>query len=339
LFLSEYLWVDSKEQKSVLKVLQLILLPKSISGEASTMLSSVKNLVAKPLEHALRTCQKRDPSNQDIEPLLRALTDSLRLSRRTSGAEHNELEQWCAAQGSGLASTIKQAVRALVSWSMNPATNMMPTAYSHRQIMAGVRMLGAKRVLYLILECVQQMSENGSANIVYDVATALVCAPDVTTQAATLEANGNVASGVQRLLTLREVLKMEAEDCKKIQKEDANMAEMIVRLHRRVEAQMVVPPQAVLPGADIPIDLDGEAAMAAAAAAAGAGMAGDAMGVDGMGLGMGLGGADLNLGGPSNGGMDVTGDGSDLFGGLDDADMGVGEMSAGDLEMFDNWGM
>jgi mediator of RNA polymerase II transcription subunit 5 len=340
LFLSEYLWVDSKEQKSVLKVLQLILLPKSISGEASTMLTAVKNLVAKPLEHALKTCQKREPSCQDIEPLLRALTDSLRLSRRTSGAEHNELEQWCAAQGSGLASTIKRAVRALVSWSMNPATNMMPTMYSHRQIMAGVRILGAKRVLYLMLECVQQSSEAGSANIVYDVVTALVCAPDVTTQAANHEAGGNVSSGAQRLLTLREVLRMEAEECKKIQKEDANMAEMLVRLHRRVEAQMVVPPQAVLPVPDMTLGMDGDTAIAAAAAAAGANMAADAMGVDGMALGMGLGAGDLGLGGPSNdGGMDLTGDGSDLFGGLDDADMGVGEMSAGDLEMFENWPM
>jgi hypothetical protein len=58
------------------------------------------------------------------------------------------------------------------------------------------------------------------------------------------------------------------------------------------------------------------------------------MGVDAMGLGMGMGGGDMNLGG-----MDGAGDATDLFGGLDDGDMGVGEMSAEDLEMFDNWGM
>lgn len=300
------------------------------------MLTSVKNLIAKPLEHALRTCQKRDPSCQDIEPLLRALTDSLRLSRRTSGAEHNDLEQWSVAQSSGLASTIKQSIRSLVSWSMNPATNIMPTAYSHRQIMTGVRVLGAKRVLYLIMECVQQQSANGGANVVYDVATALVCAPDEASQVGHLETAGNnVSPAVQRLLTLREVLKTEAEDCKRIQKEDANLAEMIVRLHRRVEAQMVVPPQAVLQAADMaPMDMDGEAAMAAAAAAGAASMTGD-LGVDAMGMGMGLPG-DLSLGGPSGGGLDVTGDGADLFGNLGDADMG--DMN-GDFEMLDGWGM
>ena len=67
LFLSDYIWVDQKEQKCVVKILQLLLNPTSISGEASTMLSSVKNLVATPLEHALRTYQRSDPKNQDIE--------------------------------------------------------------------------------------------------------------------------------------------------------------------------------------------------------------------------------------------------------------------------------
>ena len=333
-FLSDHLWVDQKEQKSIIKILQLILLPSSISGEASTMLTSVKNLVAKPLEHGLRTYQRRDPKNQDIEPLLKALKDSIPLSRRTGGAEHNELESWSSSPSSGLASAIKHAVQGLVQWGMHPTLNVMPTSYTHRQIIAGLKMLGARRVLHVILEEVRQQSEAGSSSFVYDVATALVCAPDVTNehppQAMLLDESGNAPPVLQRPLSLREVLRAEAEECMKIQRSDAVLAEMIVRLHRRVETQLVLPQASAMLGAGgMALGLDGNAASlgdAIAAAAAGEGMA-----VDGVDLDMGLGGvsSDLGLGaGPSgvNGGLDAGAGDGDLFGGLDTS-----------MEMFDGW--
>lgn len=320
LFLAELLWVDSKEQKSILKVLQLILTPKSISGEANLMLSSVKNLIAKPLEHALRTYQKRDPRNQDIEPLLNALSDNTDQSRRTSGADQKDVEKWTAQQSSGLASAIGHAIGNLVTWSMNPAGNHMPHTFTYKQITTGVKVLGAKHVLRVILEAVRGHSEGGAASLVYDIATAMVCAPDPAAQ--------SIGIGSQKPLSLREALKTEAEDCKKIQKDDSAMAEIVVRLHRRVEEQLVIP-QAVLQPADMTLALDGDStalgdAMVAAAAASGVGA--DALGVDPLGLDMSMGGADLTLGGPStDSGLDGSGD-ADLFGGLD-----------GDMNVFDGW--
>ncbi|TWU77555.1 mediator complex subunit [Metarhizium rileyi] len=317
-FLADYLWVEQKEQKAIIKVLQLILLPTSISGEASTMLSSVRNLVAKPLEHSLRTYQRQDPKNQDIEPLLRALKDSLPLSRRTGGADHHEIALWTNSSSTGLAGAVRHTVQGLVQWSMHPGLNSMSTSYTHRQLMAAQKIMGAKRTLRLLLDEVRAQSETGSANIVYDVAAAIVCAPDVAGETLPnnhmMDASGNVAAVTQRPLTLREALRLEAEGCSKLQKTDPVLAEIVVRLYRRVEAHMMMPQnQAILEAPGIQLDLtSGAGGLGDVDAMAAVGVGGDGMTVDGLGMG---------IGGPgSAGGLDATSDG-DLFGGLDTSDM------------------
>ncbi|KAK2601945.1 mediator complex subunit [Conoideocrella luteorostrata] len=315
-FLADYLWVEQKEQKAIIKILQLILLPKSISREASTMLSSVRILVAQPLEHSLRTYQRQDPKNQDIEPLLRALKESLSLSRRTGGADHNELTLWGSSSNAGNSGALRQTVQGLVQWATHPAANGMPTSYTHRQVIAMVRICGAKRALFPLLEEVQAQSETGSANVVYDVVGAIICAPDVTNQVPPtdqmLDASGNVQSASQRRLTLRQALSSMAEGARKLQKVDAGRADIAVRLHRRVEAHMVIPqPQAILEAPGIQLDLTaGGAGLGDVDAMTAGGVGGDSLVVDTVGL-------DMGLGGPgSAGGLDTTSD-ADLFGGLD----------------------
>ncbi|UNI19114.1 mediator complex subunit [Purpureocillium takamizusanense] len=333
-FLSDSLWVEQKGQKTIIKILHLILLPNLASSEAGAMLSSVKYLIAKPLENSLRAYQKQDPKNQDIDPLLRALKDSLPLSRRTGGADHNEMSSWASSSSSGLAGAVKHTIQGLVQWSLHHGINATPASYTHRQLMASCRVGGTRRMLQVMLDEIRHQSEAGSASIVYDVVGAMICAPDVTNEpppaAGILDVSGNMPPPVQRPLTLREVLRAEAEDCRKLQKKDPVLAEIVARLHRRVETHMALPqPQTLLPGQDMPLDLNGgtgglEDAMAAAAAAAG--VQGDAMPVDGVGLDMGMGsvGSDLGLGGGSAGGLDNTGD-AELFG----LDHGMG--------MFDGW--
>lgn len=336
-FLAEYLWLDQndqKEAKSIIKILQLILLPSSISGEASTMLSSVKNLVAKPLEHALRTYQRRDPKNQDIEPLLRALHDSIPLSRRTGGADHNEFESWTATSNGGLAGAVKLTIQGLCHWSMHPAINSMPTSYTHRQILFALKLLGAKRLLHIILDETRQQTETGSANIVIDVATSLICALDVVNVSSVnmMDVNGNVPSPpTQRQRTLREMLKAEAEDCKKTQKKDPALAETAVRLHRRVEALMVMPEtQVMLQPADMSLNLTANTAVLGDAMAVA--VPTDAMSTDNMTLDVNMTGVTSDLGGlaSANGGgsLDAAGGDSDMF-----------NLGSQGMETFDTQGM
>ncbi|UKZ83590.1 hypothetical protein TrVFT333_011399 [Trichoderma virens FT-333] len=335
-FLSEYLWVEQREQKSIIKILQLILLPTSISGEASTMLTAVKGIVAKPLEHSLRAYQRQDPKNQDIEPLLRALKDSLPTSRRTGAAEHQELETWATSSSSGLSGATKHLIQALVQWCIHPEMTAMPTSYTHRQIIATLKIVGASRLLRVMLEEIRQQMLTGSGSVVYDVVTALVCAPNVSNDlpptSGLLDEAGNMPPPLQRRLTLREVLKMEAEDYRKLHKKDAELAEIVVRLYRRVEAQMVLPPPPMLQAADMQLDLAGDAAsLVGDSMAAAAGVPGDGtLSIDGVGgLDMGIGGvtSDLGLGAAgSNGGLDASAE-ADLFGSLDT-----------DMDVFDGWG-
>ncbi|KAF4996789.1 hypothetical protein FGRMN_4265 [Fusarium graminum] len=327
-FLADYLWIDQKEQKSIIKILQLILLPSSISGEASSMLSSVKNLIAKPLEHALRTYQRRDPKNQDIEPLLRTLQDSMPLSRRTGVADLNEFEAWTATPPSGFSSAVKLTIQGLVHWSIHPAMNSMPTSYTHRQILVAMKTLGPKRLLHVILEEVRQQAASGSAHIVYDVATSLICAPDAvkdTPVVSMLDADDSMLPPVQRQRTLRDLLKVEAEGCRKLQKKDPELAEIVVRLHRRVEALMVIPQaQGMLQAAAMSLNLESDAAaLGDAMVAAASGVQGDNLSVDNLALDVSMGGvpSELGLGSANDGGsLNASGD-ADIFEGFDTQDM------------------
>ncbi len=304
-YLANQLWSDiSQEKRAVVRVLQLILLTKQGSNEAQSMLAAVLNIVAKPLEHALRLSQRQHPKSQDIEPLLRAIKENVRFSRRTAGAGHNELEAWTATAGGGLAAAVRHTIQGLIQWSLHPGINITPTPYTHRQFLAALRILGARRLLYILLDEAKQQAEAGSSSVAYDVATALVCAPDAaTTTTATATTTGApsppssspLPTPPQSRLSLRQALRFEAEDFKALQKQDPATAEHVVRLHRRVEAQLLeLPPQ---PGVDVNVDDAVAAADAAAAAVAAAADLGDALGSlvgAGSGAGAGGGGSDYD---------------------------------------------
>ena len=281
------------------------------------MHTSVKYIIAKPLEHALRSYQKRDPQNQDINPLLNAIKDNVPMSRRTGDAEMNEIEGWCSTQPSGFMSAIKNTIQVLVQWGMHNSLNTMPTTYTHRQLNVAINMCGARKVLNTILEEVKSQSEVGNASFVYEVAVALICAPNVTTEPPppppATDGEGNVQAPLppaQLPLTLREVLRIDAEDCLRIQKTDAVLAEHVVRLHRRVEAQLSLPqiqtPQTNLLQANMSLGLDANAGAAAAVAVA-AGL-GDVM----------VGAGDLDMSGMRDLGGAGAGSagGDDLFSGF-----------------------
>ncbi|KAI1214580.1 Med5-domain-containing protein [Annulohypoxylon truncatum] len=329
LYMSNQLWIElsninhNAEHKAVLKILQLILLTKQGSTESQAMLASVVNIIAIPLEYGLRSYQRFDPKSPAIEPLLKAMRDNLRLSRRTASAPNNELEAWTQTANGGLTALIRHMIQGFVTWSAHPGLNVMPTSYTHRQILVALKMHGAKRFLYTILEEVKSHTEAGHGSIAHDVATALICAPDVTNMpppgetALLMDSSNHPVVPPQLRISLRAALKAEAEDCKTIQKSDPVMAEIIVRLYRKVEAQMHVPPptESMLQGELANLGLGENAAAlgdALAAAAQNDGLQDEAS----MSLDLG-GGSDMgHLGGDSgHGGLDF-GSADDMFGGL-----------------------
>ncbi|KAI2784944.1 Med5-domain-containing protein [Daldinia loculata] len=344
LYMSNLLWVElshGQEHKAVIRILQLVLLTKQGSTEAQTMLSSVVNIIAIPLDYSLRSCQRWEPKNQAIEPLLKAMRENIRLSRRTASAANNELDAWCSTANGGLAALVRHLVQSFVSWSVHPGLNVVPTSYTHRQILTALRMLGAKRFLYIVLEEVKVQTEAGNGSIAHDIATALICAPDVTNLPPPTEAVLHLDSAnrpyvpPQLRISLQAALRAEAEDCKTIQKSDPGMAEIIVRLYRKVEAQMLMPPPAesILQGELANLGL-GENAHALGNALAAAAQNESLGANDGsMNLDLGSGGHDMgHLGGPGDsshhGGID--------FGSSDDMFSGLGGGSGG-ADLLDSW--
>ena len=125
---------------------------------------------------------------------------------------------------------------------------------------------------------------------------------------------------LQRRLTLRDALKMEADRAPAVHKTDAFHAETVVRLFRRVEAQSMVQ-QPVMLAHDDMADLDAGLHGAALDAALDGAMAEAGLGGD-VDLGDGLGGEhDLMSGLMAGGESSLSGD---LFGGMGDGD-GLGD--------------
>jgi mediator of RNA polymerase II transcription subunit 5 len=206
----------------------------------------------------------------------------------------------------------------------------MPTSYTHRQILAALKILGPKRLLHTILDEVKLQTDAGSGSVVYDIATALVCAPDVTNMhpeapQSLLGDSSHHMLPAQTRISLRQALRWEAEDFKKIQKVDPIMAENVVRLYRKVEAQLVMPQAPEILQSDLTLGLDENAAASLDDAIAAA--QGDAMVTDdaSMSLDLGAGSVDMTLDDASGLGL---GD-DDIFGSLG----GVGNSA----DLLDGW--
>ncbi|KAI1260493.1 mediator complex subunit Med5 [Xylariaceae sp. FL1019] len=333
-YMSNQIWSEGKtsvdgksEQKAVIRILQLILFTKQGSDEAQNMLSAVINIVAKPLEHSLRLYQRQDPKCQAVEPLLNAIKENIRFSRRTAGAGHNELEAWTSSANGGLAASVRHTIQGLVQWSVHPAVNTMPASYTHRQILAAHRILGAKHLVQVILEELRQQTDTGSGSIAYDVATTLICAPDPTNAPPIVHIDPNSAhTDPEYRITLHEALKSEAQDFKSTFKHDPALAYHVVRLYRQVEARIVRPQPAAAAIPQAVFDLDENAAAAIIAAQ------GDGLVTSDGGLNLNLNNAadDMGLAGSVgiSGGLDFGAD-DDVFG-----DLGAPD---GANDLLDGW--
>jgi mediator of RNA polymerase II transcription subunit 5 len=317
-WLASHLWESRGDANAVLQILSALITNQASSSnnnDASQMLGVVINIVSKNLEHSLRWLQRAEPQRQDVEPLSKALRGSLQWERR-GASEHTELETWTSTPSGGLIVAVKNTITGLVQWALHPGININPANYTHRQILVALKLLGAKRLLGAITDEVKTQSEAGNGPVVIDVATALICAPDAASWDAgtgmDLLGTGTHIQPLQRRMTLREALKIEAENAPKVHKTDAFHAETIVRLFRKVEAQMTIQ-QPVLMEDDGIAGLDAGALNAALDDMAAGGLGGN----DGLGNG-GIGEQSME---------DVMNVQTDLMSGL----LGGGDLSAGDL--------
>ncbi|KAI9832948.1 MAG: mediator complex subunit [Phylliscum demangeonii] len=202
---------DGGGGEMVLQILQSVITPRSISGEAEQVHGVVMGMVGGAVSAALAELRRRDapPRGADVvvDALQQALTTTTTTTTsgrlRTVASAPQELDQWVAGHTGGLCGALRHTFQSLVLWSTAPAINMTPTSYSHRQLLVAVQLQGARAVVRTLVDELRLQTQNGSAALALDIAAAFVCAPT----ALDLSTVGTRATR----LTLREALQLEVD--------------------------------------------------------------------------------------------------------------------------------
>lgn len=261
----------------VMQVFRKLIRHTPTSGDAQAMHSTILSIMSTRLDKCLREIQRREPTRQDIAPLLEVLANH-RNFERTASVSITDLESWASPPNS-LQDSLKSTIRQFVAWSAEPT--MHTINLDNRQLNASIKLLGAKQVLDAIIEEAKSQTEAGRGSIALDVATALFCAPSTENSPIPIQWHGSpIPAPVppRTQLNLREMLKLEFDDAGELMKTDHGAAEAIVRLHRMVENQLLVSavPQIAAPIQDmglmqgIDLSISDAAAVSALTAAAAA---------------------------------------------------------------------
>lgn len=330
------------------------------SGDAQAMHSTILCVVSSRLEKCFRTLKRRHPNRTDIEPLLQTIKSNLHYERSVYSSI-SELEQWTSAPHSTLNTSLRHTVQQLSQWASAGALQLNPPSYTHRQLYASMKILGASKTLRAIVEEIKAQTEAGNGAASLDIGVSLICAP--TIENSPVQVDITTSAHPRTRLNLREMLREEFDNAASLVTTDLMYAETIVRLHRRVEAQLLAIAQVGLPTAQIDIpnvgivdvqtqnaELDKALNDAAAAtiAAASTDLQADQEALErsldqhtlDLTAAAAAGGLDLSAMGVATAG---TGDLSADMGNLPDLDLGsmgdMGGMGMGDLGEDDNWGL
>lgn len=236
-WLINHSWQDRGDTEILLQVLQKLLLPTSISGDAQSMHRTILAIVAAPLAHSLQALSKRMPNRGDIGALIEVLAPYSN-SQRSLKSTRAELQKWTSRPDGGIRRNVTELVDGLIVWSLQADINPVPKSYTHRMLAAAIMMLGVDAVLDAIVEAVQR----GASPAALEVGTALICAPmSIGLAPATsmsFDGGGPGFSGQRR--SLRQALRLLLDDTKYILEQENEGGQTLIRLGRLVEAQSAV---------------------------------------------------------------------------------------------------
>ncbi|KAE8310885.1 mediator of RNA polymerase II transcription subunit 5 [Aspergillus transmontanensis] len=252
-WLGNHIWETESDPTIPLKTLQSLVNPSSISGDAREIHKTVLNITARSLDEQLKDIRSRHPNRADIKPILDVLEPCLSF-QRTGSCHRSELDSWTTHSPGGLLGSIRSTFQGLVLWSTSPGVSMAPHSYTHRQLVAGIRMLGSARVLTAIVDELKMQTETGNADLALDIAVTMICAPLAESFAIEQSNYHPVDPNKEPLprcpvLTLRDALNLQHEHVPKLSEKDPLRAEVIVRLYRRVNALMT--PTSQMPNLDM----------------------------------------------------------------------------------------
>jgi mediator of RNA polymerase II transcription subunit 5 len=237
---SHTLLATHNDLDALIKIFNEVILSVPSAGDARAMHSTILAMLSSRLEKAFRTLQRREPSRTNVEPLLQAIKESSQYERSMYPAIQ-ELEQWTNAPHSTLNTALRHTIQQLSQWASTAAIQPNPPSYTHRQIVTSVKMLGANRVLRAIVDEIKAQTDTGNGAAALDIGVSIICSPTVDDSPIPVDWVGSSirAPLVQRTrMNLREMLKQEVDSAASLVASDPLTAETIVRLHRRVEAQL-----------------------------------------------------------------------------------------------------
>ncbi|KAJ5483869.1 Mediator of RNA polymerase II transcription subunit 5 [Penicillium diatomitis] len=254
IWLGNHIWQSETEPVISLKTLYSLVKPTSISGEAQAIHKTVLNIIARPLEEQLKDVRTRHQARQNIDkisnikPILDALDPYLSF-RRVGGCLRSELEIWAAPATGGLLGSIRGTLQSLTIWTASSDINLQPQSYTHRQLLAGINLLGTTRILNALVEEMKHQAQAGSGDFALDIAATMVCAPMPESFAIEQNVVHSIDPAKEVVprcasLTLRDALSNLHQDVPKISEKDPLTAEIIVRLWRRVSI-LAAPPSRV----------------------------------------------------------------------------------------------
>lgn len=341
-WMTSYLWeqTHTEDLEVVLEMLKRVTRAPTASPEGQAMHSTIMMIVSLPLSRCLRTLRRRYPKHADLETLI-SLADSHSKSLRSNFSPCPELATWISAPGS-LKHAFQTSLQALITWSTNVTVNPIqhPPPYNHRLLLIATQILGAEKVLHILLDEIKSRTAPGDPTgaVALDIATTMVCAPTTSSNSSiaidwALSPTPIPARPRGGRLSLRDALNLEFDKATDLISTNTLFAEAIVRLHRRVEAQLsasnIVPMGDLATAAQIPtilpgLNITGDAQSAVNAAVVAAAQQGT-LNFAGAGA-MDLSAGDtmtMDLTGDVGTGMDLLGDGGlgtgddDIFGGLE----------------------
>ncbi|KEQ64511.1 mediator complex, subunit Med5, partial [Aureobasidium melanogenum CBS 110374] len=242
-WVTKHSWEDHGDTDILMQMLRKLIQPDSISGDAQAMHKTILAMIARPLARSLQELQRRQPKRKDVTPVIELLQPHLD-SQRSGKCNSAELTEWSVTADGGLRAVVKNLVGGLVQWSNQGSISSIPYQYTHRAITTALDMLGADEVLAIILDEVRSQTRSGCGSAALEVATAIVCTPSplpALSQANTLmQFDQSAPVSVSQRRTLRQALRARLDEPKELLAMETERVETIVRLGRRVEAQLSV---------------------------------------------------------------------------------------------------
>jgi mediator of RNA polymerase II transcription subunit 5 len=228
-WLVQHSWADHNDAAILLQILDKLLKPSSSSQETKAMHRTILGIVADPLHQSLQILNQRSPEKKQVGPLLNILKPFLN-QQQTMEASKVEMDEWLSSSNNHITERIRTTIQELVTWVTEVGPSP-PPKYSHKLFAYACATVGAEAVRDAIVTELKGQTAIGNGSQAIDICCAMISSPFVSP--------GRPA--------VRDAFRLQALDVQQLLHMPSGDAESVVRLNRRVEAQLTVSNMAQIP--------------------------------------------------------------------------------------------